>query len=100
MRWLILMVLLAGCATLERNRLTTFEPNGDDTYTVTVFVNPDYNLNNSKDEDQRLAWVEGHMNLNGACPSGYDVVKREVVTLPKPPLGGQSYRVHYRTACK
>jgi len=95
----LVMAILAGCSTLDRMKLSEFEPISADAsyqyfkYTVTANeVSQPFASENS--ERERMAWLEDWLQENGMAGKKYEVVSRRPV-MKGPSIFGQVYSIFY-----
>jgi hypothetical protein len=97
-RVLFLMILVTGCASLDRYDYTEFEPlDGGFRYVaISDFV---YSLNGANAEAVRMEWLEKYLADNGVCPDGYTLTDRKAV-LVNDWVGEGTHKIYYQGECK
>lgn len=100
MRWLVLMLLLAGCTTFDRpalvkevNRIT------DKSFEILISADAIYREDSTDAEQTRMKWIQHYLDLNKACANGFNIDDRQAVKMADGVLG-DGYRITYQVSCK
>lgn len=99
MRWLVLMLLLAGCAAGDKYAMVKdFNRQPDGSYQFIINADPIYPNESEQAESIRLGWIREYLDVNEACPSGFQVADRQTLKLGKSILG-EGHRITYQISC-
>lgn len=78
-----LVLLVCGCAQLDKKGLTKFEPykssNGDQQFKYfahSTLFNP---ADSKSGEDDRMLWLQMWLDDNSMCKNGYEILERKEV---------------------
>ena len=95
-RVVIVMVLssMVGCASLDRPKLTQFEPTRSGFRYAVGAASYQYPVDSESAERTRMDWLETYLKEEEVCPTGYEMVSREVRQVG---VGGQ---IVYVGRCK
>lgn len=99
MRWLVLMVLLAGCAAGDKySMVKTISPQPNGNFEFVINADPIYPNDSDKAEKIRMDWIRHYLDVNEACPNGFQVIDRQTVKLGKSFLG-EGHSITYQVSC-
>jgi hypothetical protein len=94
MRRLVPLLLVAGCAVLDRQEHTRFDPYPNGFHYV-VRVDERFPEDSKEAERARMAWLDYYLQRDGLCPGGYTLTLRRLID--KPDLG-EEY-IYYVGVC-
>jgi len=82
--WRLIPLLLSGCAVLDMQEHTRFDPYPNGFHYV-VRVDERYPEASEEAEQARMAWLDRYLERHGLCPNGYTTTLRRLID--KPELG-------------
>lgn len=88
-RFLLVALALGGCATVDRQFMANdsrFTPTADGFVFQTV-ASASWQEDNADAERMRLSVLQSFLSRNQTCPSGHDIISRQVVRRPATMLG-------------
>lgn len=93
-----IIILISGCASVDRITTTTFEPlfqvsnNEFDYFKYIAPANLSYPIDSTDAEQTRILWLETWLSDNGL--KEYKIIYRLPVSIGKSPLG-EGYKINY-----
>ena len=90
-------VLLTGCASLDRTRVTQFHPIAGSDDTAFSFVTGASRIDsedNAKAEVKRMKWLDTWIAENNYCNSGYKITSRKPIN-----NGNGGHTIYYEGVC-
>lgn len=98
--FVIALALLSGCATLESLNSGRFEIIEDEKFVYHVESPPvEMPEVSPESEEERMKWLQAHLDLNEMCERGFEIVKRRPTAI-RQTLSGKRYRIAYLGKCK
>jgi hypothetical protein len=96
--------LIGGCASMDRNRVSSFEPYTDITGNMMFKFRADtdsitYPESSEKSEAIRMEWLEEYLRSNTLCGQGYEIIERKPM-VKSSTSSGPVHSVYYVGRCK
>ncbi|MGE0256922.1 MAG: hypothetical protein AB7N54_20260 [Alphaproteobacteria bacterium] len=91
--------ILAGCAAVDRQEMSEFEPLEGGKFRYEVVADVVYPAGSDSAETERMAWLATWLEGNKLCPAGYEITERKPVLI-REALLGPVHRIYYTGHCK
>lgn len=99
----IVISMLAGCASMDRLPMSSFEPFANNSGQVMFRFRANtasiaYPTDTKEGEDVRISWLEEYLKLNNLCLQGYEIIERKVVVRTET-FAGPAHTIYYSGKC-
>ena len=95
-------VILSGCASMDRDTPSSFEPYSDSSGAMFFRFRADtasiaYPEGSDEAEAIRMEWLEEHLRSNNLCGQGYEILEREPAKSST--VAGPAQSIYYVGKC-
>jgi hypothetical protein len=93
------VLILGGCATMDRPAMSSFEPLAGDKFRYVAKTDSMvYREDSPEAEAERMRWLQTYLTDNKLCPAGYAISDRKPVLTSD--VIGRTYTIFYTGRCK